>query len=111
MTEEKKDFGSAEKEIDEPIVRITESERKDFNELVKEDHLNDERKRKNKRFFVSVYVFLICLGALICVWIIDSILKAKGLETSEFTSVIIEILKALLFTICGFAFATHWNKE
>ena len=61
----------------------------------------DERVSK---YLIGTKVFMTCLFFLLIIYVADIILSVGGLDKSELTVEILEIVKTLLFTICGYLF-------
>ena len=102
-------YGYATEELEEEIPKNNKRE----SEIVARKLENEERelRRKDKRFTKAMFMFIFCLSVLCGVVAVDIALTAFSVPVSKTIDTFIEILKALLFTISGFLFATHWNEK
>ena len=98
MEEMQFQFGTPKQEIDEPS---------DF--LMKQDALTtkeeQDKDRKEKRYFSAFWLIVGCLAFLGVIYIVDTTVSAwlVGKE-SDITESIVEIIKTLLFTLSGYLF-------
>lgn len=104
-------FGAPIKEEDEPL---DSSQMMQIDPLTKRklDIEDNDKRRKDKRYFSAFKLIVGCLAMLGIIYLIDTIVMI-GLkrESSNITKDIIEIVKTLLFTLSGYLFAKRENAD
>ena len=98
-------FGAPIKEEDEPLdpAQLEQIDPLTKKKLEIEDN---EKKRKDKRYFSAFKLIVGCLVMLGIIYVVDTVaMIALKQETSSITKDIIEIVKTLLFTLSGYLFA------
>lgn len=104
-------FGAPTKEEDEPL---DSSQLKQIDPLtaVKLKIDNNDKKRKDKKYYSAFRLIVGCLVILGMIYLIDTIMMTilRG-EPSTITKDIVEIVKTLLFTLSGYLFAKRENSE
>ena len=73
---------------------------------------NNDKKRKDKKYYSAFRLIVGCLVILGMIYLIDTIMMTilRG-EPSTITKDIVEIVKTLLFTLSGYLFAKRENSE
>ena len=104
-------FGAPTKEEDEPIDP-SQLEQIDPLTAVKLKIDNNDKRRKDRRYYSAFRLIVGCLIMLGIIYLIDVGMTAwlKG-ESSAITTDIIEIVKTVLFTLSGYLFAKRENLE
>lgn len=69
-----------------------------------EDEKGGFRNRKLRQFEISSQLFLAVLGFLGVIFMVDIVMRVTGFQTGEYTGNILETVKTLAFTICGYLF-------
>lgn len=104
-------FGAPTKEEDEPL---DPSQLKQIDPLtaVKLKIDNNDKKRKDKKYYSAFRLIVGCLVILGMIYLVDTIVMTilRG-EPSTITKDIVEIVKTLLFTLSGYLFAKKENSE
>ena len=98
-------YGTPNEEVDEPL----DSSPCVDDELEVRKIEEKDKERKEKRYFSA---FKLIVGRLIflgIIFLIDTIVTIAFGKTSKLTNSIIEIIKALLFTLSGYLFARKEN--
>ena len=76
-----------------------EEERNEVREKLK------EKKRKEwQRFEISSWIFIAVLIFLVLIFFVDIWMRVRGYQSGEYTENILEAVKTLAFTICGYLF-------
>lgn len=104
-------FGAPIKEEDEPL---DPSQMEQIDPLtamqVKID--NNDKKRKDKKYFSAFKLIVGCLVMLGIIYLVDTIaMIVLKQEVSSITKDIIEIVKTLLFMLSGYLFAKRENSD
>lgn len=104
-------FGTPTKEEDEPIDP-SQLEQIDPLTAVKLKIDNNDKQRKDKKYYSAFKLIVGCLVMLAIIYFVDVGMMAwlKG-ESSTITKDIVEIVKTLLFTLSGYLFAKRENSE
>lgn len=104
-------FGAPTKEEDEPLDK-SQLQQLDPVTAMKLQIDNNEKKRKDKKYYSAFKLIVGCLGMLGCIYIFDTIaMVVLKNEPSSITEEIIEIVKTLLFTLSGYLFAKKETLE
>ena len=104
-------FGAPTKEEDEPIDP-SQLEQIDPLTAVKLKIDNNDKKRKDKKYYSAFRLIVGCLVILGMIYLIDTIVMSiLREEPSTITKDIVEIVKTLLFTLSGYLFAKRENSE
>ena len=102
-------YGVAETEEEEPLDPVSNSDNLEEYKLKAQE--NDKR-RKEKRYFSAFKLFIGCLIFLGCIYAVGVIVSAVLVhDISEVKEGIIEIIKTLLFTLSGYLFARKENGD
>ena len=104
-------FFFSTKEEDEPL---DSSQLKQIDPLtaVKLKIDNNDKKRKDKKYYSAFRLIVGCLVILGMIYLIDTIVMSiLREEPSTITKDIVEIVKTLLFTLSGYLFAKRENSE
>lgn len=73
---------------------------------------NNDKRRKDKKYFSAFRLIVGCLVMLGIIYLLDVFIMAiLKHEPSAITDEIIEIIKTLLFTLSGYLFAKKENPE
>ena len=68
-----------------------------------------DKDRRERRYFSGINLILYCLLFLLFIFVVDSITTIFCGVSSKTTNSIIEIIKALLFSLSGYLFARNEN--
>lgn len=104
-------FGTPIKEEDEPL---DSSQMAQIDPLTKRklDIEDNDKRRKDRRYFSAFRLIVGCLAILGIIYLIDTIVMIYlKKESSSITKDIIEIVKTLLFTLSGYLFAKRENTD
>lgn len=103
-------FGAPIKEEDEPL---DPSQLEQIDPLTKKklEIEDNDKKRKDKRYFSAFKLIVGCLVMLGIIYLVDTatMISLKQ-EASSITKDIVEIVKTLLFTLSGYLFAKRENS-
>lgn len=104
-------FGAPMKEEDEPLDP-SQLDRVDPITAMKVRIDNNDKKRKDKRYYTAFKLIIGCLVMLGIIYLVDmtAMIALKG-EVSTMTKDIVEIVKTLLFTLSGYLFAKREGSE
>ena len=104
-------FGAPIKEEDEPL---DPSQLEQIDPLTKKklEIEDNDKRRKDKRYFSAFKLIVGCLVMLGIIYLVDTVtMVALKQEASSITKDIIEIVKTLLFTLSGYLFAKRENSD
>lgn len=102
-------FGAAETEEEEPLDPAPSKDNIEELKLIVQEN---DKMRKEKRYFSAFRLIVGCLIFLGCIYMIDVIASAiLKQDISSATDGIIEIIKTLLFTLSGYLFARKENGD
>ena len=102
-------FGKPTEEVDVPVDRLQQNEA-DL-EIKKIEREEKDKDRKERRYFTAFRLIVGCLIFLGAIYLVDTIVVVAFGKTSKTTNTIIEIVKALLFTLSGYLFAIKENGD
>lgn len=102
-------YGTADTEEEEPLDKSSSTDRLEEIKLQAEEQ---EKQRKDRRYFSAFRLIVGCLVFLGIIYIVETIVSAvlKN-DVSQVTDGIIEIIKTLLFTLSGYLFARKENGD
>ena len=108
-------FGKPTQEIDEPLDTSPCGNNIDYSvettsltpqEIVKER----DKERNERRYYKAFNLIIICLALIIFIYVFDNIVYVITNKTNQNFSSIIEVLKALLYSLTGYLFASKTMK-
>lgn len=85
----------------------TKHEEQDCEGLVQLEENRERSKLKSRSFLLILF----CIGALLLIYLVDSVTANCGGVSSSVTTPIVEIFKSLLPLLLGYLFATETRKE
>ncbi len=104
-------FGPPTREEEEPLDP-SQLDQIDPLIAVKLKLANNDKKRKDKKYFSAFKLVVGCLVMLGIIYLLDVFIMAiLKREPSAITGEIIEIIKTLLFTLSGYLFAKKEDSE
>lgn len=83
----------------------------DCEELMQHTVRLEENRERSKLKSRSFLLTLFCIGALLFIYLVDSVTANCGGVSSSVTTPIVEIFKSLLPLLLGYLFATETRKE
>ena len=95
-------------EVDTDLIPELEESIQD-SDIKIDDITEKDKDRRERRYFSGINLILYCLLFLLFIFVVDSITTIFCGVSSKTTNSIIEIIKALLFSLSGYLFARNEN--
>lgn len=95
-------------EVDTDLLPEIEGSIQDSNIKI-DDITGKDKDRRERHYFSGISLILYCLLFLLFIFVVDSVTTILCGVSSKTTNSIIEIIKALLFSLSGYLFARNEN--